>query len=579
MPDDLPDPVRAFLGQAGEQVVLATGAAPRPSLPQVDRVDLPAISYAGKYDRVLVAVADRADLRAAVVPWAVRAPVVAVWIADLASSPGLVPRPEWPPLKAFRTQPMPGGYLAVARFDQPVRVANVVRELGRLAVWPAPEAAGGLIVDTGAGAVVPMEERDVPPDIVLGDRVDVLAAHEVTGRAPLAPGPLTGIGPLDERTLNPTGFEADVDGAVVALDSLIAGRPDDLRPTESLVRSLRPSRGVTGDRLDQPHAAPLVAGLSMAGVPLAVRSVAPVVVDLLGAAVVEALTAPVDLDDPVAREEHSVVLRRAALRTFSTEAWRRRMAALAGVRVAADPSVSVVLATRRSEMLGFALRQVARQRDVDLQLVLAPHGFSPDMAEVRELAGPNLADRVVLVPQDGAVLFGDVLARAVAAADGDLVLKMDDDDWYAPDFVSDLLLARSYSGAEMVGTPSEFHYLVPKDVTVRRGHRAEAYAHFVAGGTMLMDRGLLREVGSFRAVRRYVDAQLLQAFMRAGAAIYRAHGLGYLLRRNTTGHTWQVDMDYLLDPARVAEIRPGFAPSRLLEVDPADVPKGFTGRR
>ena len=116
------------------------------------------------------------------------------------------------------------------------------------------------------------------------------------------------------------------------------------------------------------------------------------------------------------------------------------------------------------------------------------------------------------------------------------------------------------------------HYLVPEDVTVRRGHQAELYAHFVAGGTMLIDRGLLRSVGSFRSVRKYVDAQLLHAVGQAGAAIYRTHGLGYLLRRNASGHTWQVDMDYLLDPVRVAEIRPGFAPSRLLEYDESERP-------
>jgi hypothetical protein len=50
--------------------------------------------------------------------------------------------------------------------------------------------------------------------------------------------------------------------------------------------------------------------------------------------------------------------------------------------------VSVVLATRRPEMLAFALRQVAQQRGVDLQLVLAPHGFTPDADVLRE-PGPS----------------------------------------------------------------------------------------------------------------------------------------------------------------------------------------------
>ena len=299
---DLPEPVRAFLDQGGEQLVLATSTTPALS----DAVILPEPAYAGKYARVLVAVHDRADLRAAVVPHAVRAPVVAVWIASLPSSPGFVPRPEWPPMKAFRTQPVGDGYLVVARFEQPVRAANVVRELGRQSVWPGPVTAGGLVVDDGSGPVEAVEERVVPPDVVLRP-TGPLTEHVVTGRAPIAAEP-SPVGPFDERVLNPIGFLADVDGPVVMLDSLASGEP-----TESLVRSLRPSLGVRADALDAGSAG-LVAGLAMAGVPLSVGTVAPDVATLLGPAVVEAITAPVDLDDPLSREEHSVVLRRAALR-------------------------------------------------------------------------------------------------------------------------------------------------------------------------------------------------------------------------------------------------------------------------
>ena len=70
---------------------------------------------------------------------------------------------------------------------------------------------------------------------------------------------------------------------------------------------------------------------------------------------------------------------------------------------------------------------------------------------------------------------------------------------------------------------------------MRRGHPSELYATFVAGGTMMVDRSMLREVGGFRSVRKYVDAQLLAAVRAAGGAIYRTHGLGYLLRRNPPG--------------------------------------------
>lgn len=326
---------------------------------------------------------------------------------------------------------------------------------------------------------------------------------------------------LDLRVLNPIGFRPAWDRGVVDLP---AGPP-----SAALVTSLRDAQGVRVPAGADPQT---VAGLAMAGVPLVGEGFAEV-----------------DLDDPIAREEHSIELRRAAIDEHGSVAWQR--------------SVSVLLATRRPEQLDFAVAQVARQRGVDsLELVLAPHGFDVDPLAVRNATG--LPVKVVPAPED--MLFGDVLHRAATAADGDVLLKMDDDDWYAPDVVADLLRARAYSGAQLTGMPPEFHYLAPVDATVKRGHPAELYANFVAGGTMLVDRDALREVGGFRSVRKFVDRQLLTAITAAGGEIYRTHGFGYLLRRNESGHTWQVGMDHLLDPSRVQQRWDGLTPSRLLEL-------------
>ncbi|WP_296602173.1 hypothetical protein [Nocardioides sp.] len=331
-------------------------------------------------------------------------------------------------------------------------------------------------------------------------------------------------GRLDLRVLNPIGFRRDWDRGVVPLPDRPLG-PD-------LVAGLRDAQGVTVTPDADPRT---VAGLAMAGVPL----VGPGFAD-------------VDLHDPLAREEHSLELRRAAIDEHGSVDWQR--------------PVSVLLATRRPEQLDFAIAQVARQRGVSaLQLVLAPHGFDAEVSRLRELVGDGVDVR--LAPAAAEAVFGDVLQAAAGAADGDVLLKMDDDDWYAPDVIADLLRARAYSGAELVGMPAEFHYLAPRDLTVKRGHPTELYARFVAGGTMMVDRAVLREVGGFRSVRKYVDAQLLAAVTAAGGAIYRTHGLGYVLRRNASGHTWQVDMDYLLDPSRVERSWPGFTPSRLMELE------------
>ena len=161
-----------------------------------------------------------------------------------------------------------------------------------------------------------------------------------------------------------------------------------------------------------------------------------------------------------------------------------------------------------------------------------------------------------------------MLNAAARAADGDVVLKMDDDDWYAPDFVADLLRARAYSGAELVGMPDDA--LLPRAARPDRpaaATRARSTRSFVAGGTMLArPRGCCARSAASAPCAATSTPQLIAAVRAAGGAIYRTHGLGYVLRRTASGHTWQADLDDLLDPARVQATWPGLTPSRLMHL-------------
>ena len=190
---------------------------------------------------------------------------------------------------------------------------------------------------------------------------------------------------------------------------------------------------------------------------------------LLAPAVVDVLERPVDLGDRLAREEHSVLLRRAALTTHATRALAPGLAAAHGLQEDPGPTVSVLLATRRPEMLPFALRQVARQRGVRLEVVLATHGFTPGRRRLEEFRS-SCAVPLTIVEADATEPFGEVLNRAADRAGGDLLLKMDDDDWYGPDFAADLVLARGYSGADVVGCPPELTFLEPIRYHPRHDH-------------------------------------------------------------------------------------------------------------
>lgn len=547
---------------------------------------------------VLVVAADRARLRrmASAVPLLGQCKAIACWLTDAPTPWVLVPRPEWPPLVHLAAREAGDrGVLTVVRFASGARAQLVVMEMARQAAGPGDTTHGGVVVSyagrpaapgldaravllpdvAGAGA----QDRDVPPDVVVaarrrGSAAGALEAHHVIDRPPTVvtdPGPE----PVDERVFHPVGFRKDWDHPVVDLARLVAGSGSG-PVTEDVVAAARAFQGV---RLPAEPATSDLLALAMAGVPLVLggtgsgegASALPEV----AAPLAQALVAEVDLDDALRREEHSLAVRRAAFDHHSTLAWRSALADRAGIRHVGLPPVSALLATRRPDMLDFALRQVGRQRGAEVELVLAAHGFEPDRDAVRRALG----DRPHQVLEfDRTAFFGDVLTAAARAASSELVLKVDDDDWYSPDAVHDLVMARRFSGADVVGMPSEFVYLHATeqrgDLTVRRNHPSEVFARFVAGGTLLLDRGLLASLGDFRRVRKFVDAQLLAGVEAAGGRIYRTHGLGYILRRTGAGHTWQRDDEEFRRPDIVASEWSGFRPSRALEIDPVDRPDG-----
>ena len=127
---------------------------------------------------------------------------------------------------------------------------------------------------------------------------------------------------------------------------------------------------------------------------------------------------------------------------------------------------------------------------------------------------------------------------------------MDDDDYYSSTHVWDLVLARMYSGAQIVGKALDWVYLAASDTTVfRPTYPAERFARFVAGGTMLISAGDLAQVGGWRPVPRSVDRALLDRVLESGGLVYRTHGLGYVYVRSAadgSANTSQVNEEHFL---------------------------------
>ena len=329
----------------------------------------------------------------------------------------------------------------------------------------------------------------------------------------------------DPRLDNPVGWTANVERRVLALGPL------DRLPAGALAsRAVGPD-----DRIPLAHAhhvedvaafhtglqarTETLARIAMRGVPVHVLDDDPVLAIGLGPRLYDLMRAGVP-DGIDGREALSIRMRRLALENNTLAPW---------------PRLSVLLATRRPGRLADALRAVAAQRYMHVELVLALHGDG--FGDVPEPPRPGLKLRVVRVGAERPL--GAVLDAATAAASGDLLAKMDDDDCYGPEHLLDLVLARAYSGAALVGKGAEFVYLAGADVTVRRGRwRAERYSCDIAGGGLLIARTDLARAGGWRALPQGVDQALAADVVAAGGAVYRTHGSGFVLVRHGRGHAW-----------------------------------------
>ncbi|WP_157575006.1 glycosyltransferase family 2 protein [Jiangella muralis] len=437
-------------------------------------------------------------------------------------------------------------------------------------------ATGGDAAAAGTPAVLAVGEPARRPswrDLVDAPR-DTLEAFVAHAQQPgLLP-------PVDTDTLRPVGFRPDAGTDEVRLrrlggcevNHLAFGGPGEWSSaqfddwsglSERVVDQLRTYRAVH----DDPHAhqgpvqhAAFLAQAAAAALPVVTTGLGDTVRRLLGEPLADEIAAvtPRVLADPVRREAYAMSIRRLA---FARHGTRQRWGAVArqlGRWSRPTATVSVILPTRRPELLARIAEQVRRQTWPEVELVLGLHGLERSHPSVRDLE--TAYDRPLVITEVPASrTFGDMLNDLCDLASGELIAKMDDDDWYSEHHLTDLVHAAEYSRADLVGSGAEFLYLEALDLTVRRhrtsGHR---YTNRVPGATLLMPVHTLRGVGGWRPLHRAVDTALAHAVTQSGGSIYRTHGLGIVVFRAAQGHTWDPGVEYFLRGD--VQQWPGFAP-------------------
>jgi hypothetical protein len=209
------------------------------------------------------------------------------------------------------------------------------------------------------------------------------------------------------------------------------------------------------------------------------------------------------------------------------------------------PSASALVSTIRPQQLPHVFAMVGSQVGVDLELVLLTHGFEAEDEHIRDLANQYGVRRfkVLSAPRD--VTLGECLNLCVNAAAGDVLTKMDDDDYYGPNYLADLLYALDFSKADVVGKLAHhMHFSANRATVLRMPHKEHTFSRLVMGPTITAKRAVF-EAHPFEALNRGEDTAFLKSLTASGGSIYAADRFNFCQMRSAEGHTWDASDEEL----------------------------------
>jgi glycosyltransferase involved in cell wall biosynthesis len=211
--------------------------------------------------------------------------------------------------------------------------------------------------------------------------------------------------------------------------------------------------------------------------------------------------------------------------------------------------VTIVTSTQRDEYMLNLYQIIKGQTYENFEVVIVLNKNTMDKKRW-EKQFEDLKQDVKILQIEESVSLGHCLNHAIESSSGEIIAKFDDDDYYAPNYLQDMILSMDYSNADIVGKSAHYVYLEEKQLLIVKtnGSGVESYSDFLSGATLVFTRHLYNSLGGFADRSRGEDSDLLRRAKEGGFKIYSNDLYNFCLfrRKNKDGHTWQVDANEFL---------------------------------
>lgn len=209
-------------------------------------------------------------------------------------------------------------------------------------------------------------------------------------------------------------------------------------------------------------------------------------------------------------------------------------------------TITVILPTKRPELIPFALNNFRQQTYAALELVIVLHGNGPERAAIQNLIQKDEAVRIIVMPECQSI--STALNAGIALSEGTYFARMDDDDYYGPNYFSDAMLTRQYVDFDILGKAQWMVHFEATGKTVL--HKGDAASHStnpaIAGGTFLVRNNLNDRVWFYDRVQGYADVDFIgRNIVENDRVLVSSDPFNFVqIRRNDPqSHTWTIQHD------------------------------------
>lgn len=200
----------------------------------------------------------------------------------------------------------------------------------------------------------------------------------------------------------------------------------------------------------------------------------------------------------------------------------------------AKPGVSIVVPTFKSSYIGNIFKNFIRLSYPVKELIIILNSSKLNTAEY--MAYSLEFQNIKIFELDEDHTLGECLNFGISKSNYDFISKMDDDDYYGANYLTDLMNVFNYTDAQVTGKNPVYVYFEDKNSLYLFYSRKP-----IIGGTLLF-RKSIREKIQFRSLNFREDNYFILDCIRAGIKIHPADKYNYVYIRhsNQAHHTFKM---------------------------------------